>query len=78
MDEARRVIDRLERIDRMRGDGAPAEVLLDEVRALLADGEQWLASEQAQGLDGARAALDRCREGLGNEDRKEVVARPAL
>ena len=72
MDEARRVIDRLERIDRLRGDGAPAEVLLSEVRALLADGERWLATERAQGLDEARAALARCRAG------EEVVVRAAL
>jgi hypothetical protein len=78
MDEARRVIDRLERIDRLRGDGAPAEVLLSEVRALLADGEQWLATERAQGLEEARTALDKCRQGLGEDERKEVVARAAL
>jgi hypothetical protein len=78
MDEARRVIDRLERIDRLRGDGAPAEVLLTEVRALLTDGERWLATEKVEGLDEARAALDRCRQGLGDDDRKEVVARAAL
>jgi hypothetical protein len=78
MDEARRVIDRLERIDRLRGDGAPAEVLLSEVRALLADGEKWLASERAQGLNEARAALDRCRQSLADDERKEVVARTAL
>jgi hypothetical protein len=78
MDEARRVIDRLERIDRLRGDGAPADVLLSEVRALLIDGERWLATEKVEGLDEARAALDRCRQGLGEDDRKEVVARAAL
>ena len=78
MDEARRVIDRLERIDRLRGDGAPAEVLLIEVRALLTDGEHWLATEKVEGLDEARAALDRCRQGLATGDRREVVARPAL
>jgi hypothetical protein len=78
MDEARRVIDRLERIDRLRGDGAPAEVLLSEVRALLTDGERWLATERVEGLDEARATLDRCRQRLGNDDREEVVARPAL
>jgi hypothetical protein len=73
MDEARRVIDRLERIDRLRGGGAPAGVLLGEVRALLADGERWLATERPEGLDEARAALDRCRSGLGGPD-EEVAA----
>jgi hypothetical protein len=78
MDEARRVIDRLERIDRLRGDGAPAGVLLGEVRALLADGERWLASERAEGLDEARAALDRCRQGLTEAPCEEVGARRAV
>jgi hypothetical protein len=78
MDEARRVIDRLERIDRLRGDGAPAGVLLGEVRALLSDGERWLASERAEGLDDARAALDRCHQALTEGPREEEVVRTAV
>jgi hypothetical protein len=78
MDEARRVLDRLERIERLLGDGAPAGVLLGEVRALLADGERWLATERPEGLDEARAALDRCRRGLGGGSGEEVVAGTAL
>jgi hypothetical protein len=78
MDEARRVIDRLERIERLRGDGAPAAILLAEVHALLADGERWLATEHAEGLDEARAALDRCRRGLGDRAGEEVGARAAV
>jgi hypothetical protein len=76
MDEARHVIERLERIERLRGGGAPAAVLLAEVRGLLADGERWLAAERPEGLDDARAALDRCRNDL--ESRKGVVAEAAL
>jgi hypothetical protein len=78
MDEARRVIDRLDRIDRLRVDGAPAAVLLGEVRALLADGERWIATERAEGLDDARAALDGCRLGLEAVQSEEVVARAVL
>jgi hypothetical protein len=76
MDEARRVLERLERIERLRGDGAPAAVLLGEVRALLSDGERWLASERPEGLDEARAALDRCRAGLSGAE--GVVAETAV
>jgi hypothetical protein len=76
MDEARRVLERLERIERLRGAGAPATLLLGEVRALLADGERWLASERPEGLDEARTALDRCRAEISEE--KGVVARGAL
>jgi hypothetical protein len=60
MDEARRVIERLERIDELRGSGAPAADLLAEVRGLLTDGERWLAAERPEGLDAARLALERC------------------
>jgi hypothetical protein len=60
MDEARRVLERLERIERLRDDGAPATVLLDEVRALLSEGERWLSTERPEGLDAARVALARC------------------
>jgi hypothetical protein len=82
MEEARRVLERLERIERLRGDGAPGVILLGEVRALLADGERWLAQERPDGLDAARAALDRCRDELGKRPgvgvtREEVVARNA-
>jgi hypothetical protein len=76
MDEARRVLERLERIERLRGAGAPAAVLLGEVRALLSDGERWIASERPEGVDEARAALDRCRAGLSEEE--GVVAEAAV
>jgi hypothetical protein len=67
MDEARRVLERLERIERLRDDGAPAAVLLGEVRALLSEGERWLSTEEPEGLDGAKVALARCRVGLRND-----------
>ena len=76
MDEARRVIDRLERIESLRGAGAPAGLLLAEIRGLLADGERWLAAERPDGLGGARAALDHCREELHGPE--GVVAEAGL
>ena len=57
MEEARRVIERLERIEALRGEGAPAGVLLAEVRCLLREGERWVAAE-GSGTGRARAALD--------------------
>ena len=74
MDEARRVLERLERIERLRDDGAPAAVLLDEVRALLSEGERWLAREKPEGLDAAKDALDRCRVELRNDACNEFRA----
>jgi hypothetical protein len=76
MDEARRVLKRLERIETLRRGGAPAAVLLGEVRALMSEGERWLASERPEGLDDARAALERCRARLGEGE--EVVAEIAV
>ena len=76
MEEARNVIQRLERIDSLRHLQAPAEELLAEVKQLLAEGEAWLAAERsgARGpgaggvadvrtgeTDAAAAALEGCR-----------------
>ncbi len=63
MDEARTVLERLDRIDALELEGAPAEILLDEVRALLGEAEAWVRTEP-RGTDLAREALDRCRETL--------------
>jgi hypothetical protein len=60
MDEARRVIDRLERIERLRAGGGSRVVLLAEVRRLLEEGEAWLAAEPA-GTERASEVLERVR-----------------
>ena len=57
MDEARAVIDRLERIEVLERDGAPPAVMLEELRGLVHDAEAWVRLE---GDERARAALDRC------------------
>jgi hypothetical protein len=64
MDEARRVIARLERIDSLRNEAAPAATLLAEVRGLLRDGEAWLEAEGRR-AENAEAALDHCRARFG-------------
>jgi hypothetical protein len=63
MDEARAVLERLERIASLEARGAPPAVLLDEVRGLLAEAEAWVRVERA-GTDLAESALERCREAL--------------
>jgi len=63
MDEARAVLERLERIEGLEASGAPAAVLLAEVRGLLADAEAWVRTEPS-GTDLAESALERCREAL--------------
>jgi hypothetical protein len=64
MDEARRVLERLERIETLRRAEAPAALLLVQLRRLLAEGERWLAVERVDGSERARAALDNCRTQL--------------
>ncbi len=60
MDEARRVLARLERIESLDRERAlPAEVLA-EVRVLLAEAEAWARAERTV-PDEATRAVDRCR-----------------
>lgn len=67
MDEARRVLERLERIERLQAAGSPRLVLLTEVRQLLEEGEAWIAAERG-GTERAHAALDACRRRLSGGD----------
>ena len=77
MDEARKVIQRLDRIEALQSSQAPAEELLGEVRQLLSEGEAWLAAERdetggvagngrrgeaGRATDEAAAAIANCRE----------------
>jgi hypothetical protein len=63
MEQEQIVLCRLDRIDALERAGAPASVVLDEVRALLLEAEAWARRE---GPDGERAlaATDRCRAAL--------------
>jgi hypothetical protein len=67
MDEARAVLHRLERIEALEREGAPARSVLAEVHALLAEAEAWVASER-DGTELAEQALQRCRDVV---DRRE-------
>lgn len=63
MEKERAIWERLERIDGLREEDAPAGVLLDEVRALLSEAEEWVREEPdaskraADALDRSKAAL---------------------
>ena len=63
MDEARAVLARIERIEALEARGAPAAVVLDEVRGLLRDAEAWVRTEPG-GTDLADSAIERCRRAL--------------
>jgi hypothetical protein len=60
MNEARAVLRRLERIEALEREGAPARSLLAEVHALVEEAEAWVAAEGG-GAEDALEALDRCR-----------------
>ena len=64
MEKERAILERLERIDGLRRDDAPAAALLDEVRALLSEAEDWVADEDVP--EAAARAVERTREALGN------------
>jgi hypothetical protein len=71
MEEARSVLERLRRIDELKAEGAPADVLLDEVRALLGEAETWIEAEGAAGE--ATRALESSRDALAGEPAQTPV-----
>jgi hypothetical protein len=65
MDEARSVLHRLERIEALDREGTPAQVLLDELRALVAEAEAWVRVEPGP-TEGAQDAIERLRRAVGH------------
>jgi hypothetical protein len=64
MDEARAVIERLNRIEALEGEGAPAVALLAELRELVREAEAWVRLE---GDERAEHAVERCKEAMADE-----------
>jgi len=62
VEKERAIMERLERIDGLRREDAPARILLDEVRALLSDAEDWVREDDVP--DRAARAVERTREAL--------------
>lgn len=60
MEEARRILARLERIEALDRECALPGALLTELRALLADAEAWARAER-QVPETALEAVERCR-----------------
>ncbi len=69
MEKEQAIWERLERIDGLREDDAPAGILLDEVRALLAEAEEWVR-EEPDAPRRAAAALDRSKAALAAGERQ--------
>jgi hypothetical protein len=62
MDEARAVLARLERVEALGRDAAPASVLLTELRLLVGEAEAWVRADRPGA--GAEDAVARCAVAL--------------
>jgi hypothetical protein len=63
VDEARAVLERLGRIERLRREGALPQLLLEELRALLQEAEEW---SRVEGGDVGKRAVAGLREALAH------------
>jgi hypothetical protein len=66
MEEAERVLTRLQRIDALERERAHPALLLAELRELVCEAEEWVRSEP-RGTERAEAALRRCHEALDGD-----------
>jgi hypothetical protein len=57
MDEARAVIERLDRIESLEREGAPPQALLAELQALVREAEAWARLDGDERAEAAVAAL---------------------
>lgn len=64
MEEAHAVLERLVRIERLRREGALPGALLDELRALLQEAEEW---SRVEGGDAGERAVERLRDALARD-----------
>ena len=67
MDEARSVLRRLERIEALERRGSPAELMLAELRELVAEAEAWVRVEPGP-TEGAEDAIERLRQAVGDSE----------
>jgi hypothetical protein len=65
MDEARRVLERLDRIEALDRSSAGAAELLDELRALVREAEDWARAEGGEAT--AESAVERLRRALARD-----------
>ena len=77
VEEAERVLDRLRRIELLEQESAPPRVLLEEVRALLAEAEEWVRGE-GRSDPRARPAVDGLRNALEAADGTVLAAERTL
>ncbi len=77
MEPERAILEGLERIDGLRREDAPAGVVLEAVRSLLSDAEDWVREDPAVPAS-AMQAIERSREALavGESRSKSAFAIP--
>jgi hypothetical protein len=77
VEKERAILEGLERIDGLRRDDAPAGVLLDAVRSLLSDAEDWVREDPSVPPSAAEA-IERSRDALaaGETRAKTALAIP--
>ena len=71
MEEARRVLERLARIEELERAQAPSGRLLGELRELVREAEAWVRAEPEP--EGALGAVERCRATLAENERGGVM-----
>jgi len=71
MEEARRVLARLARIEELERGQATAGELLEELRELVREAEAWARVEDE--TERASGAIDRCRASLAAKEWEEVL-----
>ena len=67
MDEARSVLERLERIEALERRGSPAGPMLAELRELVVEAEAWVRVEPGP-TDGAQDAIARLRQAVAEPE----------
>jgi hypothetical protein len=68
MDEARSVLRRLERIEALERHGSPVELMLAELRELVAEAEAWVRVEPGP-TAGAEDAIERLQQAVADPER---------
>ena len=64
MEEARAVLQRLQRIELLDRERADPRTVLAELRELVPEAEAWV---RVEGDDRAQAAVERCKEAMADE-----------
>jgi hypothetical protein len=74
VEKERAILEGLERIDGLRREDAPTGVLLDAVRALLSDAEDWVRADPTVPASAAKA-IERSRDALAAGETRAKTAR---